>query len=576
MTGSNGGEEHAVSHPGSCPLGEAEAMTSVSRANGSPWSPQPQPLERAFVEMVDTLQKREVELHAAEERYRSMVEAIPALVYAVRPDAAFSTTYISPYVETLFGVAAADWVADPNSWSHRIHPEDRERVVTEWRRRIADRGPSACEYRMTAADGRVLWVRDTRTPARDCEGRVRDIRGFLVDITEQRRVEDQLRQSQKLEAIGRLAGGITHDFNNVLTIITGYSDLLLDRIPADSNLREAVSEINSAGYRAATLTRQLLSFSRKQECQPALIDLNGVVSNLEGMLRRLIGEDVELHITPNATLATVCADRGQVEQILVNLAANARDAMPAGGLLTIETQNLELDGTFSRMHAGVRPGSYVLLAVTDTGAGMDEETKSHLFEPFFTTKERGRGTGLGLSIVYGIVKQAGGHIWVYSEPGRGSCFKIYIPQVNCLAPESVAPPPAPERDGSGETVLVVEDEDRVLDLVSQVLWNHGFRVLQAREGAAAIALTRDFKGAIDVMLTDSVMPYMSGRELARRLSSLRPEMKVLYMSGYTEGAVAKSGMLDGEERDFIQKPFSAVALVRKIRALLDAPVAKGG
>ena len=550
-------------------------MGLPARANGPNWAKQPfEPA--AFVEMVNTLQKREVELHAAEERYRSMVEAIPALIYAVEPDGVFSTTYISPYVETLLGVPAQEWVADPQSWSRHIHAEDRDRVLSEWRRRIADRGPSACEYRMTAADGHVLWVRDTRTPARDAEGRVRDIRGFLVDITEQRRVEDQLRQSQKLEAIGRLAGGITHDFNNVLTIITGYSDLLLDRIPADSNLREAVSEINSAGYRAATLTRQLLSFSRKQECQPELIDLNGVVTNLEGMLRRLIGEDVELHITPNATLATICADRGQVEQILVNLAANARDAMPAGGLLTIETQNLELDGTFSRTHAGVRPGSYVLLAVSDTGAGMDEETKSHLFEPFFTTKERGRGTGLGLSIVYGIVKQAGGHIWVYSEPGRGSCFKIYIPQVNCMAPEHAAPPPLPAKNGGGETVLVVEDEDRVLDLVSQVLWNHGFRVLQAREGAAALALTRDFKGSIDLMLTDSVMPFMSGRELARRMADLRPEMKVLYMSGYTESAASKSGMLDGEERDFIQKPFSAAALVRKLRGLLDAPVATGG
>ena len=549
-------------------------MSSLLRTADHVWMSQP--LERAFVEMVDTLQKREVELHAAEERYRSMVEAIPALVYAVRPDAVFSTSYISPYVETLLGVSPGEWMADLDSWPRRIHEEDRERVLAEWRRRISDRGPSSLEFRMTAADGRILWVRDTRTPARDSEGRVRDIRGFLVDITDQRRVEDQLRQSQKLEAIGRLAGGITHDFNNVLTIITGYSDLLLDRIPVDSNLREAVSEINSAGYRAATLTRQLLSFSRKQECQPALMDLNAVVTDVEGMLRRLIGEDVELHITPNATLATVCADRGQIEQVLVNLAANARDAMPAGGLLTIETQNLELDGTFSRLHAGVRPGSYVLLAVTDTGAGMDETTKSHLFEPFFTTKERGRGTGLGLSIVYGIVKQAGGHIWVYSEPGRGSCFKIYIPQVNCMAPESQAPAPPPEHNGTGETVLVVEDEDRVLDLVSQVLWNHGFRVLQAREGSAALALTREFKGTIDVMLTDSVMPYMSGRELARRLGELRPGMKVLYMSGYTESSVAKSGMLDGEEKDFIQKPFSAAALVKKIRALLDAPVAKGG
>jgi PAS domain S-box-containing protein len=545
-------------------------MTAITQAESS--RTMPPPFESAFVQLVDTLQKREVELHAAEERYRSMVEAIPAVVYAVQPDADFTTTYVSPYVETLLGVSPQEWLADSRSWSRRIHPEDRDRVLSEWRRRIADRVPSAFEYRILAADGRILWVRDTRTPARDSQGRVRDIRGFLVDITEQRRVEDQLRQSQKLEAIGRLAGGITHDFNNVLTIITGYSDLLLDRIPKDSNLREAVTEINSAGYRAATLTRQLLSFSRKQECQPALLDLNAVVGDLEHMLRRLIGEDVELSIASHATLSTVCADRCQIEQVLVNLAANARDAMPGGGLLTIETQNLELDGTFARMHSGVRPGSYVLLAVTDTGSGMDETTKSHLFEPFFTTKERGRGTGLGLSIVYGIVKQAGGHIWVYSEPGRGSCFKIYLPQVNRLAPQAAEPPASPVRSGAGETVLVVEDEDHVLDLVSQVLWNNGFRVLQAREGAAALAVAREFKGRIDLMLTDSVMPFMSGRELARRFTDLRPGIKVLYMSGYTEGAVAKSGMLDGDEKDFIQKPFSASALVRKIRALLDAPV----
>ena len=574
MTGSNGGEDHVVPHPGARPhLGDF-TMSSFARTADPAWIAQP--FERAFDEMVDTLQKREVELHAAEERYRSMVEAIPALVYAVRPDAVFSTSYISPYVEKLLGVSPCEWLADLESWPRRIHPEDCERVLAEWRRGISDRGASSFEFRMTAADGRVLWVRDTRTPSRDADGRIRDIRGFLVDITEQRRVEDQLRQSQKLEAIGRLAGGITHDFNNVLTIITGYSDLLLNRIPADSNLRESVTEINTAGYRAAALTRQLLSFSRKQECQPALLDLNGVVTDLEFMLRRLIGEDVELHIAPHATLSTVCADRSQVEQILVNLAANARDAMPAGGLLTIETQNLELDGTFSRLHAGVRPGSYVLLAVTDTGAGMDETTKSHLFEPFFTTKERGRGTGLGLSIVYGIVKQAGGHIWVYSEPGRGSCFKIYLPQVNTCAPEAETPPPVAERTGGGETVLVVEDEDRVLDLVSQVLWNHGYRVLQAKDGSAALALTREFKGTIDVMLTDSVMPYMSGRELARRLADVRPGMKVLYMSGYTEGSVAKSGMLDSDEKDFIQKPFSAAALVRKIRSLIDVPAPNGG
>jgi PAS domain S-box-containing protein len=531
-------------------------------------------IERAFEEMVDSLEKREEELRQAEERYRTLIEEIPAVVYVVRPEPPFATTYISPFVEVLLGFTPKEWTENPDAWSKRIHPDDVERVFAEWRRAATDPGPSVCEYRLVARNDRVLWVRDTRTPARDAANHVRDVRGFLVDITDQKRVEEQLRQSQKLEAIGRLAGGITHDFNNVLTIITGYSDLLRDRIPPGDPMRDQVEEINAAGYRATALTRQLLAFSRKQEWQPTLLDLNAVATSMEFMLRRLIGEDIDLAISATATLSTVRADRGQIEQVLINLAVNARDAMPRGGLLTIETMDLDLDDTFSRVHPGVRPGPYVLLAVSDTGVGMDTETKSHLFEPFFTTKEEGKGTGLGLSIVYGIVKQAGGHIWVYSEPGRGASIKIYLPQINEPA-EAHSGAPASSIDARGsETVLVVEDEDRVLDLVSQVLARHGYKVLQAKEGAEALTIADKYPEAIDLMLTDSVMPFMSGRELARRMVDRRPDTKVLYMSGYTDRAIADSGMLEGDERDFIQKPFSADALVRKIRILLDSP--RGG
>jgi len=532
------------------------------------------PFERAFDEMVQTLERREEAFRQVEERYRQLVEGIPAVLYAARPDASFATTYISPYIETLVGYSPGEWTGDDDVWSHRIHPDDQERVLADWKRALDDRCAGTSEYRLTTKAGRVVWVRDTRSLTRDSQGRPLEVRGFLVDITEQKRFEEELRQSQKMEAIGRLASGVTHDFNNVLTIITGYSDLLMERLKPGDPLREHVEEINTAGYRATSLTRQLLSFSRKQEWQPGLLDLNAIAANMEFMLRRLIGEDIDLNIAANATLATVRADRSQVEQVIVNLAVNARDAMPTGGLLTIETMNMDLDDTFARLHAGVRPGPYVLLAVSDTGIGMDGETKSHLFEPFFTTKEKGKGTGLGLSIVYGIVKQAGGHIWAYSEPGRGACFKIYFPQVNLPATEPPSEHEPAVEGGEGETILVVEDENCLLDLISQTLIHRGFRVLQAREGAEAITLAQKFEGQIDLMLTDSVMPYMSGRELARRLGGLLPKTKVLYMSGYTGRAMADAGILEAEDRDFIQKPFSADALVRKIRLILDAPPGK--
>jgi two-component system, cell cycle sensor histidine kinase and response regulator CckA len=383
-----------------------------------------------------------------------------------------------------------------------------------------------------------------------------------------RKSEEQLRQAQKMEAVGRLAGGIAHDFNNLLTVITGYSQLTLRSLHAEDPLRDNIEEIKKAGDRAAALTRQLLTFSRKQVLQPKVLDLNAVVSEIEKMLRRLIGEDIELRTALQPELGHIKADPGQIEQVLMNLAVNARDAMPNGGKLTIETQNVSVDEDFVKQHIAVIPGSYVMLAVSDTGIGMNEETQQRIFEPFFTTKELGQGTGLGLSTVYGIVQQSGGGLWVYSEVGRGTTFKVYLPRVDEEAQVYKPGLPAPEALSGKETILLAEDEEIVRNLVREVLKSHGYKVLEAANGGAALLLCERHQGPIHLMITDVIMPEMSGRELTDRLAGLRPEMKVLYMSGYTDNAIADHGVLEAG-KNFIQKPFSPDALVGKVREVLD-------
>jgi len=390
-----------------------------------------------------------------------------------------------------------------------------------------------------------------------------------ADRAENRRLEEELRQSQKVEAIGRLAGGIAHDFNNLLTAIVGYSDLALTNLGEGSPLSADILEIKKAGQRAATLTRQLLAFSRKQVLQPIVLDLNDVVSNTENMLRRLIGEDIELVTLLGTNLASVRADPGQIEQIILNLTVNARDAMPQGGKLTIETANVELDEAYARRHIAVEPGSYVMLAVRDNGLGMDAETQEHLFEPFFTTKELGKGTGLGLSTVYGIVKQSGGNISVHSEPGKGAIFEIYFPRVNEAAEAREQPKKDHSESLTGtETVLLVEDQGIVRNLVRNVLDRHGYNVLQASHGEEALRLANEHEGPIHLLLTDVVLPQMSGQQLAERMATLRSEMRVLYMSGYTNDAIVHHGVLD-PGISFLQKPFTPDALARKIREILD-------
>jgi len=396
-------------------------------------------------------------------------------------------------------------------------------------------------------------------------------RGFFVavfdNITERRKLEEQLRQSQKMEAVGRLAGGIAHDFNNLLTVINGYSELLQNRIDEKSPLRGSVDEIRLAGDRAASLTRQLLAFSRRQVLQPKVLDLNGVISNLENMLRRLIGEDVALRTLLRPDLGTVMADPGQIEQVLLNLAVNARDAMPAGGRLVLETGNVVIDETFAKDHPAIVPGLHVLLAVSDTGTGIPREIREHIFEPFFSTKERGKGTGLGLSTVYGIVKQSNGYISVYSEVGKGTTFKIYLPRVEgeVQVLSSASPPASLQGD---ETVLVVEDENSVRGIIERVLSGNGYRVLLAGEASEALRISGEHEGTIDLLVTDVVMPGMGGREVANRLGAARPGMKVLFMSGYTEDTISHHGVLEAGLA-FIQKPFASDALLRKVREVLD-------
>jgi signal transduction histidine kinase/ActR/RegA family two-component response regulator len=385
---------------------------------------------------------------------------------------------------------------------------------------------------------------------------------------ELRQSQAQLQQAQKMEAIGRLAGGVAHDFNNLLTAMLGYAELLLDQLTPDDSRRREVEEIRKAAERAVALTRQLLAFSRKQAWQPKVLDLNHVVMSVDRMLQRLIGEDVALHAIPEEDLWPIKADAGQIEQVIMNLAVNARDAMPDGGRLTIETANVELDAEYARHHATVATGAYVMLAVSDNGCGMTEEVKAHLFEPFFTTKERGKGTGLGLATVYGIVKKSGGHVWAYSELGVGTTFKIYFPRVTDQVMGATRRPPLRELPTGTETVLLVEDEETVRALAREVLKRQGYRVLDVRNGAEALAAWRASPVPVHLLVTDLIMPEMNGRDLVDELSAKHPALKVLYISGYTDHAIVLNGTLHPNAA-FLQKPFTPEALTRAVRQVLD-------
>ena len=512
----------------------------------------------------DVTEKRRMEaaLRESEERFATFMDNSPAL--ALMRDAKCRYVYVNRAYEKLVGRPASEILGRT---AHEIWPPEIAEELAGADKQVLAAGHALELHEKTVLPGRDVkeWL-TIKFPFRDRRNRVY-VGGVSIDITERKSLEEQLRQSQKMEAVGRLAGGIAHDFNNLLTIILGYSEILLGSSKIDAGQRSKIQELKKAGERAAQLTRQLLAFSRKQVMSPKVLDLNTLVENLRKMIERLIGEDIEFVTVPFAPLGKVKADPGQVEQIIMNLVVNARDAMPNGGRLTIETANVEFDEDYSRSHLPSLPGPYVMVAVSDTGSGMAPETQKHIFEPFFTTKETGKGTGLGLATTYGIVKQSGGFIWVYSEQGTGSSFKVYLPRIpeqNELSPEARR---EPEQLKGTETILLAEDEVALRTLIHETLGRHGYRVLEASGGEEALNISGRHQNPIHLLIADVVMPQMSGRELGERITAARPETKVLFISGYTDDAIIHHGVIDSDAA-FLQKPFSPTALARKVRVVL--------
>jgi PAS domain S-box-containing protein len=505
-----------------------------------------------------------------EAKYRALVEQVAAVSYIAELGLHGEWLYVSPQVETIFGFTPDEWLVQSDQWI-RFVPEEDHPIIKAAEEACMSARRFQAEYRITRKDGQIIWVSDTAVvvPGSDDHPLME---GIIVDITERKALENQLQQARRMEAVGRLAGGIAHDFNNLLTIIKGYVEMATNRSAAQPELRSDLQHIGDASERASTLVRQLLAFSRKQVLKPRVLDLNSIVLNLDKLLRRLLAEVIDMKTIVGKDVGAVKADPGQIEQVIMNLVVNARDAMPDGGRLRIETSNVELDESYAQDHATVRPGRYVMLAVTDTGIGMSTDTVAHIFEPFYTTKGSGSGTGLGLSTVYGIVKQSGGYIWVYSEPGKGTTFKVYLPRVDDRVEVSstMATPALDARNGN-ETILLVEDEPAVRELTHMVLSGRGYSVLEALNPEDAERLADSYGSEIHLLLTDVVMPGISGRDLARKLTARRPNLRVLYMSGYTFNVIAEDGTLE-EGLSFLQKPFTPQILTQKVRETLDRPV----
>jgi PAS domain S-box-containing protein len=525
----------------------------------------------AVVEALDRARERR-ELRTYEGLLRQIADANPNLIFVRRADGrlvlvnrAMAEIY-GTTVENVLGKTDAELHSKPEELAG-ILESDREVLESGRPKLIAEQGIT------DAMTGQLRWFQIIKVPLRLPDDPEPKVLGVATDITERKRLEDQLRQAQKIEAVGQLAGGVAHDFNNILTTIMGHAELALDAPEVSAETRSDLEEIRSAAEHAASLTRQLLAFSRKQILQPQVLDLNAMVVDLQKMLRRLLMENLVLKFELAADLGSIRADPTQVGQVLINLAVNARDAMPEGGQLTVQTENAELDEEYATSHIGVQPGRYVVLTVSDTGVGMDDQTKARLFEPFFTTKGPGKGTGLGLSTVYGIVKQSGGWIWVYSELGHGSTFRIYFPRVD-------AAPTAPRRpvreesssEGGTETILLVEDSAPVRSLAVSVLTSVGYRVIDAPDGVEAEKIAANHPGPIHLVLTDVIMPGMSGPDLARRLLKARPEIKVLFTSGYVHDAIISQKVVEGDVA-FLQKPFSIDVLLRRVRQTLDGVTA---
>ncbi len=502
----------------------------------------------------------------SELNFRSLVTNAP---YGIcRCDAAGKILDANPAFLEMLGYSSSDEILGQHIFS--LYSEnDRWFDLADYLRSAAPFKGLTAEWKRKTGTTTVVRVSGRSVTNGRQRGTVFEL--FTEDVTERRVLEEQLRQSQKMEAVGRLAGGIAHDFNNLLMVISGYSEFLLERLGNEPDLRSPAQEISSAAERASSLTRQLLAFSRKQMLAPRIVNLNDVATENLRMLTRMIGEDIDLVMIPGQNLWSVRADAGQIEQVIMNLAVNARDAMPSGGKLTIETANMTLDEEYARYHAPLRPGDYVLVSISDTGAGMDSDTQSHIFEPFFTTKGT-KGTGLGLSTVYGIVKQSGGYIWVSSEVSKGTTFKIYLPRVASTgetAVQVVMPAETKKVEPGTETILLVEDEANLRYLARQYLEKQGYKVIEAADGAVAMQIAVAHEAVIHLLLTDVIMPGMNGRELAQRISEIRPNMKVLYMSGYTENVIGHNGMLEPGVR-LLQKPFNLRDLRTAVREVLDA------
>ena len=547
--------------------GHGSVATAVEAVNGAAFSYLTKPFEmpQLVAALEKALEKRRLgrALRDSEARYRALVEGS---IQGLSIHRGFAIEFANASLAAMFGYAGPPELIG-RDLRVLVAPHEIPRV--EGYAAACQEGgpaPSRYEFQGVRRDGTLIWVEALMSITSWWDGPALLV--TFVDVTERKRLEDHLRQSQKMEAIGRLAGGVAHDFNNLLTVISGRAQIELLRPELSGPSRRNIDLIAEAASRASTLTKQLLAFSRKQVLQPRVLDVDIVVARMEPLLRRLIGEDIDLVTATEPVLGRVRADPGQLEQIVLNLAVNARDAMPQGGRLTIETANVELDEAYARQQADVHSGPYVLLAVSDTGVGMDAETQAHLFEPFFTTKGVGEGTGLGLATVYGIVKQSGGHITAYSEVGRGTTIKIYLPRVDAASEvRGAEPEPVVLRRGS-ETVLLVEDDEAVRELTREVLEMQGYTVLAVADAGEAPGVLERSSRPIHLLVTDVVMPRLSGRELTERLRSLRPGLRVLYISGYADTAVVHHGVLD-PGTPFLQKPFTPDALLRSVRKVLD-------
>ena len=520
----------------------------------------------------DITERKEIEeaLQESKEKYRCVVEnAKEAIVVA--QDGVLK--FVNPRTLEITGYSESELLS--LSFIEFIHPDDRSMVLENYKKRLQGaKVPEVYSFRMVTKEGKTRWLQISAVLI-SWDNRPASL-NFLTDITEIKSAEEELKdkerqllQVQKMEAIGRLAGGVAHDFNNLLTAIIGYTDILLLHPKLEQELKKYVEQIKNSSDRASSLIQQLLAFSRRQMMQAKTFDLNKLVANIDKMLRRLIGEDIELFTVFEKDLGLIKADPGQIEQVIMNLAVNARDAMPTGGKLIIETKNIKLDQAYFENRVNGQPELYIMLCVTDTGIGMDEETKRHIFEPFFTTKEIGRGTGLGLSTVYGIVKQSGGYIWVYSEPDKGTTFKCYFPRVDDAILKQESKQEKSLMQGGRETILLVEDEFIVRNLISNILKHYGYTVIESENGEKALEVRAQCsEQPVDMLITDVVMPGISGRVLADRLQSVYPEMKVLYISGYTDDAIVRHGVLD-HGIPFLQKPFAPKDLAKKVREILD-------